>query len=137
MGANKPSLPSTLEAAKSILVVDDMTDRFAALTRKGILASASQVAHAKNALEALEHLDKPWDAIFLDYDLDTEISDPDPRQITGADVAYYITLLHYKPVVIIHSMNPKGAKQIEALLKKHDVPCVRLPIMAFTDWIPA
>jgi hypothetical protein len=72
--------------------------------------------------------------VFLDHDLETYT---DQTEITGADVAKTIAGLPWKPsLVVIHSMNPSGAKTMEGILSGEGIQVLRIPISALTRWSP-
>lgn len=122
-----------IEAPNRVLVVEDYRDRVEALVRDGVILT--EFTHASNALEALDLLDRPWDVVFLDHDLETYIADPYPKEVTGADVARAMVRSGWMPkAVIIHSMNPAGAKEMEDILKEAEFPVYRIPITELTKW---
>lgn len=124
-----------IEAPARVLVVEDFQDRVDCLVRDGIIKT--EFTHARNALQALDFLDERWDVIFLDHDLETYIQDPYKREINGTDIARYMATLDWRPSrVIIHSMNPTGAKNMEQILEDADFSVLRIPITAISSWVP-
>lgn len=92
------------------------------------------VTQAYTAEQAIRQLDQVvYDAVFLDHDLSYDDCMCDPTEPTtaptGLTVARYIAELapDQRPgVVVVHSMNPAGARAMEATLARVGVTVVRL-----------
>ena len=75
----------------------------------------SFVETSKEAIEALSYCD--YDSIFLDHDLGGEYFTESTEQ-SGWGVAKWIAdNIKYKPIIIIHSLNPAGAIRMYHTLK--------------------
>jgi CheY-like chemotaxis protein len=130
--AHKP--PVVIESPARVLVVDDFPCRKDALYASGVLKTAC--TYSSNALHALDQLEmNEFDVIFLDHDLETYVYEPYPREITGRDLAKCIVGLPWKPaLVVIHSMNPKGAEVMESILQGEGIKVLRIPITELAGW---
>ena len=95
-----------------ILVVEDNAQRI--LWFRGHL-SFSRTEYAMTCAEALNCLQDgaPYDIIFLDHDAGLPFDEND----TFYDVAVRLNELDYRKVVIIHSMNPAGARRMRTCMK--------------------
>ena len=85
----------------------------------------SFVETAEDAIEKLSYCD--YDAIFLDHDLGGEyfVKSGDG---TGYEVAEWICdNIQYKPIIIIHSMNPIGGANMHRKLHSHGFRSVLQP----------
>jgi CheY-like chemotaxis protein len=99
-----------------ILVLDDSIERLQAFKR-GLIGHV--VVLTSTAPEAIEALDEqgPFDYVFLDHDLgDMSMVPSGPG--TGYEVALWLCKNSAKqpPNIIIHSLNPAGAKAMASLL---------------------
>ena len=91
------------------------------------------VDSATDAIEALVDFG-PFDAVFLDHDLNTFVQDPYPREITGNDVARALCGVDWRPlIVVVHSANPVGASRIAATLRDGGLAPIMKPITSFAD----
>ena len=102
-----------------ILFLDDSLDRHTTFD-KLFGDDSNDITYVETAEEAISALCKrmPYDAIFLDHDLGGEyfVKSGDG---TGYEVAEFISdNLDYKPIIIIHSMNPSGGVNMHK--KLHD-----------------
>ena len=91
-----------------ILFIDDMFNRCVPLLQAGHDVFVTR--DIETVRTYLEHC--VFDVICLDHDL--------KRSWTGYDIANMF-FLNKKLPIIIHSMNPKGAKRISELLTTHGV----------------
>ena len=100
-----------------ILILDNDRERHRHFARKLINDTVVHVFSAKEAIIQLAH-EKPFDAVFLDHDLgdagDLEASGPG----TGYEVAKWLAEHGDRcpPAVILHTFNPVGAQNMQALL---------------------
>lgn len=95
-----------------ILIVEDNEERikwFMARLYQPLTEVATNVADALNYLQD----GAPFDIIFLDHDAGLPFDEND----TFYDVAVRLSELDYRKVVIIHSMNPAGARRMRACMK--------------------
>ena len=71
---------------------------------------SNEITYVETAKEAIDQLIyNDFDSIFLDHDLGGQIYQ-ESIDGSGWEVAKYIAdNLSYKPIIIIHSMNPAGA----------------------------
>lgn len=70
------------------------------------------VDDAKQAFDMLG----PWEAIFIDHDLDDKIYVNSNDANTGYQFAKYIADKELPEMIICHSMNPVGAQNIKAAI---------------------
>ena len=89
-----------------ILFIDDEEVRHKLMSKKYYGHNITYVKTAKEAFKALKN--DTFDVIFLDHDLGTDK--------TGADIAERIKKMKIKSQVIVHSLNPVGAKNIQNIL---------------------
>lgn len=83
------------------------------------------VETAKEAIDALTYQD--FDSIFLDHDLGGTYFVPSGDG-TGYEVAEWIAKnLTYKPIIIIHSMNPSGGVNMHHKLQDNGFKSVLCP----------
>ena len=73
-----------------------------------------QVDDAKQAFDLLG----PWDAIFIDHDLDDKVYVNSKEENTGYQFAKYISDKELPDMIVCHSMNPAGALNIKAAIPK-------------------
>lgn len=101
-----------------ILFLDDMKTRRDAFKQNAI---GFTVDFAKNAQEAITFLNKnEYDVIYLDHDLEEEhYKSNEDHHEDGRFVARKMREMpqHHGKVVIIHSLNEDGRKNIESILK--------------------
>ena len=90
-----------------ILIVEDNEERIKWFQKRFKDDSLVFATIAKEALDILAN-DLSWDCIFLDHDL--------ANYSVGADVAKFLYSVQYVGQVIIHSVNPCGAKFMKSLL---------------------
>jgi CheY-like chemotaxis protein len=121
--------------AERVLVVDDEHSRLRAMFAEGVFDGVMPL-FTSDGLSAIGAIcAEKWDVLFLDYDLNTV--DEHEREVNGLHVALALIAQPWKPMaVIIHSVNFKGAKKVEAVLEDADINVIRTPIMAFTKWAP-
>jgi CheY-like chemotaxis protein len=90
----------------SVLIVDDDPTRINIF--KGFYRHQS-VTTCSNAKDAIDHLSKStFEVIQLDYDLHDDL--------TGEDVARFLSKHPEKPIVVVHSDNSNGAALIKSVL---------------------
>jgi hypothetical protein len=109
-----------------VLVVDDMKERHDGFLR---IFAGHEVAGAYRYTHALDALRNkgPWGLVCLDHDLADadDKADSVPEGIggryffTGLDLAFWLrdNPQFCPPKVLIHSWNPDGAKNMEAVLR--------------------
>jgi len=117
-----------------VLFVDDERWRFDNMVGWGVIPN--DAIWARSAIDAINVIVDfgPFDAVFLDHDLNTFVQDPYPREITGNDVARVLCLQDWRPMtVVIHSANPVGASRISATLNDHGFCPIVKPIWSFAD----
>ena len=99
-----------------VLIVEDCTERFQVLASQFPDACITFARTASQALQELIHND--FDVIMLDHDLDEDNMGCNGE---GIDVAKFSAKEWHnykeKPRIIIHSANPPGAANMEAILK--------------------
>lgn len=71
--------------------------------------------NVEDAKEAF-NLMGPWDAIFIDHDLDDNIYVDSSEPNTGYQFAKYISDKELPEMLVCHSMNPAGAQNIKSVL---------------------
>lgn len=121
-----------------ILIVDDEQLRHDFFARS---YAGDEVVHAYGFYEATDALDKgqKFDIIQLDHDLGDHRT-PDHMvemygryELTGWHVAHHLAMeMPYdkRPnKVIVHSVNPDGAKSIHMFLERHGFNVVRQPFI--------
>lgn len=102
---------------KIVLVLEDDPERIKQFKKRLIGNTFQIVSDADAAILALTY--NKWDVLFLDHDLGGETYVPSSNANTGYQVAKF---LHdnpkYKPseAIIIHSLNPGGAENMQAVL---------------------
>lgn len=116
-----------------ILILDDVKSRHDAFDR---IYSGDTVVHAYRYMEFLEHLkDGVWDLIHLDHDLGDFVDNPDTYvdgwgnvcEYNGAHASMRVCEMDDPPPVIVHSINPVGAKVIVDNLKRRGISVVWEP----------
>lgn len=125
----------TGESVARVLVLDDMAERHEVFKKK-LAASIDHAVLFSQAQQMILNND-PYDTIFLDHDLGDAQENADyfvdeyGRRVeyNGAHFAYW--LVHQRDKlpknVIVHSVNPDGAKRIEATLRAHRIPVDVIP----------
>ena len=90
---------------------------------------ATYVRSAGRALKVLE-LDagRVYAGILLDHDLDQAVADESERSLTGRQVVKRLVRTVDRDVpVLIHSVNPLGARMMEQSLVEHGFDVTRVP----------
>jgi CheY-like chemotaxis protein len=109
-----------------ILFLDDDKIRHKAFKRMHIGSVIKSVHTAKECIAALE-IDEVYDVVSLDHDLGGEIFAASDKN-SGLEVARYIRdgldKAKYPKRVIVHSMNPIGAKRMVQTIQDAGVPVV-------------
>ena len=96
-----------------VLFLDDNLLRHTQFA-KAFGGDSNEIFYVETASEAIEVLREiQFDSIFLDHDLGGEYFVPSGDD-TGYEVAEWIAEnLDYKPIIVIHSMNPVGAVKMK------------------------
>lgn len=96
-----------------ILFLDDSLNRHKSFA-KIFDDEFNEVFYVETASDAIDVLSKiQFDSIFLDHDLGGTYFAPSGDD-TGYEVAEWISEnIEYKPIIIIHSMNPVGAVKMK------------------------
>lgn len=109
---------------KNVLVLEDNEERIKHF-KKNLVGNNFKIVSVSDACIELLVKDK-WDVLFLDHDLGGRSYVPSSESNTGYQVAKF---LHdnpkYKPseVIIIHSLNPIGAENMQnALPEAYRIP---------------
>jgi DNA-binding NtrC family response regulator len=90
----------------SVLIVDDDPECIEILRN---LYRYQSVITCSNAKDALDHLNnKTFEVLQLDYDLHDDL--------TGEEVARFLSKHSEKPIVVVHSDNANGAALIKSVL---------------------
>lgn len=115
--------------APKILFLDDNTSRHRAM--KPYLLHHE----AYTALEAIDLLSHyQYDFVFLDHDLGGEEGVSSEKSNSGAAVARWIA--ETKPkigIIIIHSLNPAGALNMESVLLGAGYRVLKIPFLTLRD----
>lgn len=116
------------------LILDDSQERHDAI--KKTFGSQMEIVSCLRFSEAAGKLHEDFDVIFLDHDLGDLVSDPDTehgmyssRALNGADFADLMARKlngREKPDVVIISVNPSGAANIQRALES-EFFCARAP----------
>lgn len=120
-----------------ILILDDMPERHAFFERCAAEHNRVHVSTADQFFEAVEAADEPFDVIFLDHDLGdnpkVEATKSygmyNTRTLDGSDCAYWLasSMKHKVGRVVVHSINPSGAKRMVDILNDRGVRAVWTP----------
>jgi hypothetical protein len=112
---------------RKIFILEDSQARINIFKKK---LKKDDVYYFDNVIEAIEgfSLLGPFDILFLDHDLDGKIFVNSEDENTGYQFAKYISKEEeLKSQIIIHSMNPAGARNIKNILPQAEiVPFPRL-----------
>lgn len=111
---------------RKIFVLEDSQSRIDTFKKK---FKNDDVYFFDNVEEAIEgfNLLGPFDIILLDHDLDGKIFVNSHSDNTGFQFAKFLAEKELNAQIIIHSMNPAGAKNMKSLLPQADiVPFPRL-----------
>jgi len=122
-----------------VLIVDDNPDRHRVFAQ---VYRAEDVDHAFKFSQAVKFLNsKRYNIVQLDHDLG-DFQEPEIEsvgmyggafELTGYHVALHVVLdlpkEQWPDRVVIHSVNPTGAKSIANLLEKHGVPFIIQPFV--------
>ena len=101
-----------------VLFVDDMQIRFDRFQEK-FKDECNEITYASTVEVAIDALKKEkFDCIFLDHDLGGQYFVPSGKN-TGYEIAEWIgNNMDYKPIIIIHSMNPIGGVNMHRILQE-------------------
>lgn len=119
-----------------LLVVEDSAERmelFRARIPEGF--RATYVQSAGRALKVLE-LDagRVYAGILLDHDLDQAVADASELQLSGRQVVDRLVRTVDRNVpVLIHSVNPLGARMMEQTLVEHGFDVTRVPFFQLDE----
>lgn len=105
---------------RKIFVLEDSKSRIDAFKKKFKNDDIYFFDEVKEAIEGFELLG-PFDIILLDHDLDGKIFVNSHSDNTGYQFAKYLSEKELNSQIIIHSMNPAGAKNMKSLLPQADV----------------
>ena len=113
-----------------LLIVEDNQERLD-LFQKWI-PQEFRLTCARSAGRALEILrldsGRVYAGLLLDHDLDQDVAAASELQLSGRQVAERITRLINPDVpVLIHSVNPLGARMMHQLLEAHGFYVTRIP----------
>ena len=98
-----------------VLILEDDHNRIQTFQKKlkdYDLYFYDSVEDAKEAFDMLG----PWEAIFIDHDLDDKVFVSSNEENTGYQFAKYIADKELPDTIICHSMNPVGAQNIKAAI---------------------
>lgn len=111
-----------------ILIVEDSTERIKVFSRNLIGHEVHVATNAKDAYKIIDEEER-FDYIFLDHDLCGGIYEPSDNN-SGYGVAKYIASIPEKHPyrVIIHSLNPSGASNIQSALEEAGIICNKIPL---------
>ncbi len=104
-----------------VLFLDDDPARWSSFSKA--MVGRAETIWAQTAIEAIEQLkdNSPFDMIFLDHDLGGKVYVASGEG-TGWEVAKWIANnITNPPRILIHSMNPVGAKEMKYLLPNAEV----------------
>lgn len=98
-----------------ILILEDSGTRIQTFQRK---LKGHDLYFFDNAKEAMQAFDLmgPWDALFIDHDLDDRVYVDSNEPNTGYQFAKHIAEKELPDMIICHSMNPSGAQNIKSTL---------------------
>lgn len=101
-----------------IFVLDDMESRIESFVKW--YGHKHELVVAKDADEAITILSKDlaFDVLFLDHDLGDRIFVDVKDENTGSRVAKFLSDKKVEGMIIVHSWNPVGAKNMLAYLSK-------------------
>ena len=125
------------DTARLLIIDDQQTPRHDWFTAK---FPNNPRTHALKFWEGIDALEaNEFDVLFLDHDLnddgkgDVESGMYGSRELTGADIASWLTrnLEKLPPHVIVHSVNPAGARNIQRVLESH----CKVSVIPFTELI--
>jgi len=116
-----------------VLFLDDDPNRWKSFSREVIgKAEPVWVETAKDAIDQLK-TNGPFNIIFLDHDLGGKIYAPSGEG-TGWEVAKWIVDNIEDPCrVIVHSMNPVGARNIKDLIPEAEIIPFHLLLTTLID----
>lgn len=109
-----------MQESRKILILEDSQARINTFKEKFKKDDVYYFDNVAEAIEAFELLG-PFDILLLDHDLDGLIFVPSDNKNTGYQFARFLAQKDVKSQIIIHSMNPIGAKNMKALLPQADV----------------
>jgi CheY-like chemotaxis protein len=100
---------------KSIFILEDMDERIDAYRKKFPTDTLTVARTAKEAIEILEK-NLNFDLICLDHDLGLRAFVDSNDENTGYQVAKFLSMKYVSCPIIIHSLNPVGAKNMQMCL---------------------
>lgn len=103
-----------------ILILEDASERisqFKDILKGHDLYFFDNVSEATAAYDLLG----PWDALFIDHDLDDRIYVDSSEENTGYQFAKNIEEKLLPETVIVHSMNPVGCENIKSIISKASI----------------
>jgi len=106
-----------------IIILEDMPSRIQFFKSKLHKHNVYYFDNADDVINALCLLEKEWDIVFLDHDLDGKIFVPSSYHNTGYTVAKFISENNNITIkqIIVHSMNPLGAQNIKMILPRVEI----------------
>ena len=111
-----------------IFILEDDENRIKVFKRSFIGIDLTMTDLADEAIKRLKT--EKYDFIFLDHDLGGEVFVDSQNKNTGSEVAKHIThTLNKSTMVIIHSFNPSGAKNMFDIMKSYKMECVIAPFL--------
>ncbi len=124
-----------------ILILDDMKIRHDTYAER---YAGNDIVHTYNFFAFLDalHEQSPFDLIHLDHDLGDFVTNPDywvdgwghKREFNGQNASFEVARLDDELLpsqVIIHSINPVGAKAMFEIIKKKGLPVSLQPFNEF------
>lgn len=117
---------------KKVLFIDDSEERFNTLVHLKVIPD--HAVWSPNPHDAFDKLNDPWDVIFFDHDLNTFEFVPYKREITGKDVARFLTQTEWDKsnlMTFVHSMNRSGAEEIASILRDFKIKVMITPFQQF------
>lgn len=113
-----------------ILILDDMKIRHEHIVSK--LEGKHMIFDAYTVDEAIDFLDEfsPFDMVFLDHDLGGKVFFASDEK-SGYAVAKHIANMEdsIKPKeVIVHSLNPVGAKRMTDVMRDASIKATQMPV---------
>ena len=125
-----------------VLILDDIQHRHNVFDT---IYQGHQVAHAYLYTDFCDKLNQgTWDLVHLDHDLGDFVDNADTyvdgwgniREYNGGHAAMRVCELDYLPKVIIHSVNPVGAKIMRQMLERRGVEVTWEPFGEPSDTAP-
>ncbi len=115
-----------------VLFLDDDEHRQLVFARNMESLAFSDYVQVRTVNEAISALSEDiFDLVFLDHDLGGQVYVDSARKDTGAEVVRW--MVENKPdiaTVVVHTLNPAGAKYMVEELLKADYYCTYIPFTA-------